>query len=452
MTAATRIVKVNISRSNPTVSQTAFSAALLLAQHTKWADSAREYSTLAGILADGFLTSDPTYLAASDYFSQSPKPSIVIVGRRAMSRTVTIVTATATTDYTVTIAGTPYLVTSGSGSPTKASIRDLLITAINAATSTHHLTASTSSTDGLLLTPDSTGANPAVTVTATIMSIANTATVATIAADLNRIQLANSAWYGIILADRDNTNASSVASWTESAAPAHYFVYASADANIVDVAAGTDTTTLAYAWKLAGYTKSSVLYHTLAATRYPDAAMLGVILPMNPGSYTVKFKTLAGIPVDSLSDTQISNAAGTFDGSTFTGGKNAMVYVSIGGVSMLMEGMVAAGEFIDVMIGIDWLAATMTADVFANLAGQRKVPFTDAGLQGIGSIVSRRLNIATGPAFPMLASDPAPTVFVPSAASYTSQQKASRIASGITFTGTLSGAIHFTSISGNVTP
>ena len=48
------------------------------------------------------------------------------------------------------------------------------------------------------------------------------------------------------------------------------------------------------------------------------------------------------------------------------------------------------GEFIDIMIGIDWLQSTMTADVFTFLAGLPKVPFTDGGLQGLKAIIAKR--------------------------------------------------------------
>ncbi len=446
MTASSRVVSINISRSSPTVTQAAFSAAMFLGKFTLWADDARSYTSLAGLLADGFLTSDTVYLAVADYFAQNPQPSVAIVGRRAMSRTVTVVTATGTTHYIVTIGGVAYDITSA-GSTTKSLIQGQLITAINAGTTTHKLTASAVSTDQILLTPAS-GVCPSVTVTADILTIANTAVVDTIAADLDRIQRANQAWYAIVLCDRDNTDASAVALYIETASVPYYFPYATADANIIN--SSGETSSLAYAWKAAGYTRSSVFYHSLSATRYPDAALLGSILPRDPGSYTAKFRTLTGIPVDNLTDTQINVAAGYYTGATFTVGKNATVYVAVGGVSMTLEGKVASGEFIDVIIFTDWLKADMTASVFSLFVSTPKVSFTDAGLQGIGSLV--RASLARGIAAGGLAETPAPIVSVPKASTYTPTQKASRDASGITFSATLAGAIHATVITGTVSP
>ncbi len=444
MTASSRVVSVNISRSSPTVTQAAFSAAMFLGKFSLWADDARSYTSLAGLLSDGFQTSDPVYLAIADYFAQNPQPSVAIVGRRAMSRTITIV-AVDSFHYIVTIAGTPYEY-DADGSATTSEIQAGLISVINAATSTHHLTASSVSTDQVLLTP-ANGVAPVITLSAHL-AIANTAVVDTIATDLDRIQRANQAWYAIVLCDRDNTDASSVALYIESASVPYYFPYASADANIVN--SSGETSSLAYLWKVAGYTRSTVFYHSLAATRYADAALLGSILPRDPGSYTAKFRTLSGIPVDNLTDTQINVAAGYYTGSTFTVGKNAMVYVAVGGVSMTLEGKVASGEYIDVIVFTDWLKADMTASVFTLFVSTPKVSFTDAGLQGIGSLV--RASLARGIAAGGLAETPAPIVTVPKASSYTPTQKAARDASGITFSATLAGAIHATVISGTVSP
>lgn len=46
------------------------------------AERLRQYTSVAGMLADGFLLTDPELLAASMYFSQSPAPQIVWIGRR----------------------------------------------------------------------------------------------------------------------------------------------------------------------------------------------------------------------------------------------------------------------------------------------------------------------------------------------------------------------------------
>ncbi len=446
MADSSRVVDVEISRSSPVVSAQAFSAAMILGKFTCFTQDVVGYTSLAAMLTAGFLTSDPEYLAATDYFAQNPKPSIVYLGRRAMTRTLTI-TAVNSFHYIVTIAGTPYEYDADSDATT-SEIQAGLIAVINAATSTHHLVASASSTDVVILTGATgyLGVCPTVTVSAHLVK-ADGVVSDTIANDIARIQRANQSWYGIILADRDNTDASSVASYIESAGTPYFFPYASADSNIID--SSVETSSLAYAWKLAGYTRSMIFYHSLAATRYPDAAFLGSVLPATPGAWTGKFRSLVGIPADSLTDSEINVAAGYYSGATWNAGKNAMVYVSVGGVSMTLEGRVASGEFVDVIVFVDWLKSDMTAAVFTAFVSSPKIPFTDAGLQGLGSLV--KASIARGVAAGGLASSPAPVVNIPLASSYTPTQKATRNATGITFSATLAGAIHYTTINGVVT-
>jgi hypothetical protein len=49
--------------------------------HISAADRVKVYTDLAGMVADGFITTDAEYKAAQKYFSQSPKPTKVAIGR-----------------------------------------------------------------------------------------------------------------------------------------------------------------------------------------------------------------------------------------------------------------------------------------------------------------------------------------------------------------------------------
>jgi hypothetical protein len=163
------------------------------------------------------------------------------------------------------------------------------------------------------------------------------------------------------------------------------------------------------------------------------------MLPLPAGSATWKFKTLKGITVDKLNPTQVGNADG----------KNCNTFTPIGGVNVTAEGVVADREFIDVIMGCDWIFVNMQADIYAAMVNSPKIPFTDKGAALIESIIRTRLNLAIKQG--ILADSPAPVVSVPKVADVSSADKTARRLTGITFQGTLAGAIHAVTVNGNVT-
>jgi hypothetical protein len=97
--------------------------------------------------------------------------------------------------------------------------------------------------------------------------------------------------------------------------------------------------------------------------------LAGRVLPLDPGSETWKFKTVAGVTPDVYTDTQRVNLKN----------RNANYYYTVAGVNIVTEGVVADGEFIDVIRFRDWIASHMAEGVFGALASANKVPFTDEG-------------------------------------------------------------------------
>ena len=84
------IVDVNVSINPSTVYRKAFDAALILGDSTHIATATRvkEYTNTSAMLDDGFLVSDPEYMAAALYFSQKTKPYKVFVGVKGAEETV----------------------------------------------------------------------------------------------------------------------------------------------------------------------------------------------------------------------------------------------------------------------------------------------------------------------------------------------------------------------------
>jgi hypothetical protein len=129
------IVTLSITRSTRTPTRAGFGVALLLAYHTLNADRVREYSSLDGMVDDGFTPYDPAYLAAQSYFAQSPAPTRIKVGRRALAPTqvveLTPSSPSASEVSTVKIDGLTATFTAD-GTPTVAEACTGIAAAINA--------------------------------------------------------------------------------------------------------------------------------------------------------------------------------------------------------------------------------------------------------------------------------------------------------------------------------
>ena len=108
--------------------------------------------------------------------------------------------------------------------------------------------------------------------------------------------------------------------------------------------------------------KTSVIM-TKTADNEPDAAILGRQLSRIPGSSSFMYKTLVGVMVDKYT----------------TGERNAMrakrcnYYESQGGKGIFKDGITPVGEWIDIVIGMDYLAVRTEEFVFANLSAPEKI-------------------------------------------------------------------------------
>ena len=166
---------------------------------------------------------------------------------------------------------------------------------------------------------------------------------------------------------------------------------------------------------------------------------MGAEFALDPGTYTMNLKTLAGQTVDTFTATQYNAALN----------KNANLYLEIGGVNVLRVGTYANGLFLDEIRFIDWLQARIEERIYFLLVNTPKVPYTDPGAQLLANQIQAVLQ--NGVKIGGLAADPAFTIFVPKVADQSPVDRADRYFPGVTFTAQLAGAIHKIQIRGTVT-
>lgn len=554
MATADKIVQITISRSGLAPSQADFGTLMIAAYHTKYTDRVRAYSDPSGLVADGFVDTDPAYMAASAAFAQNPRPTTVKVGRRALafSQVIDLVPPSSPVVgdvYSVTIAGQvcsytvqagddlaavctglAAAVTAGPGAdvPTaivatgasKASPQTLSGTALNGAVGGGILararrlqvvlSASASWTTGPITVTgkDEQGATitenfavaggggatvqgtkyfrqvtsvavPAQGGTAGTFTVGTRAPVGAVgtggtqvvvttvragsletyeaisdnlglldattdpglSTDLDAILQADRQWYGLALDSNGAAETEAAAAWTESRV--RLFGAQTADTACMDPTATTDVMsvlkTAAYSRTFPSFARSIAL-----ATSWYAAAWMGRMFPLDAGSATWAFKTLSGVAAYDLTDTQRNSILA----------KNGNVYIEVDDVPITYGeagagGKVASGEWIDVMHGLDWFQSDAQTSIFSVFLDNKKVPFTDAGIDIIRTALLASLKRGIGR--DIFADDPAPTIAVPRASDVSTTDRKNRKLPAVTFTAQLAGAVHATVVSGVVT-
>lgn len=178
------------------------------------------------------------------------------------------------------------------------------------------------------------------------------------------------------------------------------------------------------------------------ADNYPEAALSGKMLPSTPGSSTWCYQDLQGVTAtNKLTDAERANLQLN----------NCNYYTSFGGRDVVIGGVMANGEFIDVVVGLDWLEYYIQANLASLLVtiSNRfdKIPYTAAGL----TLVKNNINASLEQAVTNNIIDEDFEITMPDILNIPAIDKADRIVRGIQFTATKTGAIHKFVINGIAT-
>lgn len=246
---------------------------------------------------------------------------------------------------------------------------------------------------------------------------------------LNAIVDADDDWYGLAIEAETEAIINAVAAWTE--ARIKLFFALTRDAAVPAGTAGNVLEDL----NTAGYDRTAPFYSGAVAAMKLQAAIAGGQLPKTPGSITYKFKQAKGVSADKLTASQIQAIEL----------KKGNHYTTVAGINILQQGTVSSGEFIDIIIGADWLTARLQETIYQQLVNLDKVPFTNAGISLIENLMRQVLQQAVNNQF--LASF---TITVPDVASISLLDKGNRFLPDMQFEGVLAGAVHKVAIKGRL--
>ena len=435
MTTLNNIVDVSITRETRTIQRASFSIPCFIAEHTIFAERAKEYTSLADILSAGFATTSAVYKAATLYFGQTVAPSKIIVGRRLVPSVTITPTVADTAVYSFKANGTLITFTSD-GSATAAEIvtglKDALTAALIPTTGSTGIVATGTTT--LILTP-SGDASSIANYTANLVPVNAASVEDWVSATIPAVRAVKDQWYMLSIDTHVDATVLAVAAYIEGikATSPKFYVFSSA-ASDIKTSATTDIFSLV---KALNYTHTAYIYSGMA-TSFAECGLVGRFAPEQAGSNIWEQKTIVGLTVDTLTPDEIS----------YIHGKNGATYENVGSVDVVIGGKCADGGWIDESIFVDWLKSRIQESVWALLVNTRKIGYTSAGAAAIEGAM--RSVMAEGIQVGGLADDPAPVVIVPNVLNLSSAQRATRTLPDVTFTARLAGAIRATTISGTV--
>lgn len=415
----TRLIRVNVNLA-PTAAQALnFGTCLIVGDSNviNVTERIRSYGSLAAVAAD-FGTSAPEYAAAQLFFSQVPQPSQLYIGRWAQAATSglnvggpltsaqqvmsnwTVVTAGA---FKVQIDGSSATLISGlnfSAAANLNAVAAIIQTALRAI-ATGGFTLATCTWDAVrgefTIGSGTTGASSAVSaltapgagtdISAQLKMTSGTLTqlVAGIAAEtalaaVTILDALKTQWYMLAFASTHTVNAdyTAVAAYIEAATNPHLFGVTTSEAAALT---SNDSTSIGFLLKASGYNRSLAQYSSGSA--YAVASIFGRMATVNfngnATTITLMYKQEPGVTSESLTSAQ-ADALDTNNYNYFAAFNN--------NTSIIVNGKVASGQFIDTVWDVDWQADAIRTNVYNRLYGTTtKVPQTDAGMHQLATVI-----------------------------------------------------------------
>lgn len=428
------VVNVNISATSATVSLPGTNIPAIIGYHTHNTDKIRTYYDLAGMVSDGFSTTEPLYLMAQSIVQQNPRPSSfrVIRGTTAVAQTATFTVVDTNVGETIGFTLT---------SPTGVEW-PITYTVPSTKTTTEIATALAALSDPSGVTITSSGAVVTVTVTAagTVWHgsdfvgglWADTTTTTAPGTDLDAALLVDNSWYGISGEWKSAAIIKLIADWAETNKKAHFYT-TDEGLNLTSGTGVMDTIRdLSYARSVGLYSETSETY---GATGWMAAGLVKA-----PGSYNFAYKTIKGTAVDTLSPTHQAAIIAN----------NGNFYTDMAGASVTIDGRAASGLFIDITIGIDGLTSNIQTRIANLLVTLPKLPYTRKGMGMVKAEVSAALQDSVRDGFVTDESGFEYTVSIPDLAQVSSADKASRTLRNVNFVAYAQGAVNKVQINGTV--
>lgn len=410
--SVSRLVRATINLSPVAAARRGFGT-LLVAGDSAVIDTReriRTYTTLESVATD-FGLSAPEYYAADLYFSQSPHPTNLMIGRWASADTSAVLYGGTLSAAEQTI-GTWQAITTGSF---KINIdgTDRSITALNFSAATTMAGVAALINTGLgvyggctwdgssfVITSDSSGAASTlgyavaaasgVDISALIKCTSATAASASIAGIDAEEPVAcaliltqkSAAWFGLQFAATASITDDqhiAVAAFIEGLDLKRIYGITSQDADCLD---STSTSDIMYRLEALAYKRTWTQYSSSSAYAAVSAFSRGFAVNFNANrsTITLMYKTEPGITAETITESQ----------ATALKDKNGNVFVEyVNDTAIIQYGTMASGHYFDEIHGLSWFEDAVQNAVYNLLyTSKTKIPQTDAGQNQIVAAIA----------------------------------------------------------------
>ena len=239
-------------------------------------------------------------------------------------------------------------------------------------------------------------------------------------------------FYAITIESRDKADLAAVGTWANS--NKKYFFGGSSDITALD-SRNVD--------------REAYLIHDNDPGDYPECAWVGREIPKQPGSNTWKWKVLSGQNASTFTSTQLATIRSN----------NGQALQSQSGVIFTNEGVSTSGEYIDILLGQDWVEDQLKIELLGLFLKNDKIAMDDIGIAQVEGVIRSVLKRAGDNKIiasavseaDLLKSDDKLYIYqvtVPLRSAISANDRANRNLTGVKFVYTTAGAIHKTTITG----
>lgn len=325
----------------------------------------RQYPSLAAMLTDGFISSEPEYLAAQLYFSQSPAPQFVWVGRQDLTAIKTLIphAGNAGTNYVV---GDQITVVQGGGSHGVVTVSTVSGGGVVTGLTTTIGNQGTGYTTGTALsTTGGTGTGLEVDITAVGESYLQA---------VEACYAVNQLWYPFMCCGASDADHLALAAFSTANWMSALYFGSSASATIPAGTVGNIALQMQ-----AVKDKALLSYNTTQSGEFPNniyaaAALMGVACGLNTGlagsAFTLDLKSLIGVAPEPLTQTQFTAISAAACNTCATFGAFA---------GYVFNGILSSGDFFDQILDRAMLVNLIQTNLMNLLTSVPKIPQTDAG-------------------------------------------------------------------------
>lgn len=252
---------------------------------------------------------------------------------------------------------------------------------------------------------------------------------------IKEYQAIDNDWYIFLTDKTDGEYISALAKFAEESEPSEAELTAGIEDHRKFYFAQTDDKTFASEAR-----RSAVIY-TEDPKEHAEAAWIGAVGPWYPRSVTWKFKMPAGISIPLLKAEEVDALEKAH--VNFVTNEYKKNYIK--------NGCCLDGEWIDAILGGDWIAMRMREKLYDIFMSNPNIPYTDAGFALVAAGVFEALDEAAG--YAIVAEDPENgagiySVTVPRRAEATDAQVTARQMPDIIWEAQLGGAVHGVKVKG----